>query len=273
MPELPDVELFRRLLEAHGLGRRLAGVEVRDARILEEVEADQFAAELTGDRFTGTRRHGKNLFIARERGGHLLMHFGLTGELAWFDRDPPAYTRVLYRFAAPPHLAYVNVRMLGHITLVEDIDAWLAAKGIGPDALDPALDPETFAAALGSGRRSIKAALMDQSVVAGIGNIYADEILFQAGLRPDVPVAALDAHWRRQLWRAMREVLETAVRCGAAAERYTGRLPPTYLTRVRGRGAACPKCGAPLATLRMGARTGYYCLRCQVDPRAAAAGA
>lgn len=267
MPELPDVELFRRIFERHGLGRPVAGVEVADARILEDVGPDRFVAELTGDRFRATRRHGKNLFVARARGGHLLMHFGMTGALEWFGEEPPAYTRVLWRFRGPPHLAYVNVRMLGHVSLVDDVDAYLAAKGIGPDALDPALDFEAFSAALGSGRRSVKAALMDQSVVAGIGNVYSDEILFQAGLRPDVPVSALDEGWRRRLWRAVREVLETAVRCGAAAERYTERLPETYLTRVRGRGATCPKCGTPLATLKINARTGYYCPRCQVDPR------
>jgi formamidopyrimidine-DNA glycosylase len=267
VPELPDVELFRRILEEHGLGRPVAGVEVADPRILEDVEPDRFVAELTGDRFLATRRHGKNLFAARAKGGHLHMHFGMTGTLEWFADEPPAYTRVLWRFREPPHLAYVNVRMLGHVSLVDDVEGYLAAKGIGPDALDPALDFETFSAALGSGRRSVKAALLDQSVVAGIGNVYADEILFQAGLRPDVPVSALDDGWRRRLWRAVREVLETAVRCGAAAERYTERLPDTWLTRVRGRDAACPKCGTPLQTVKTGGRTGYFCPRCQVDPR------
>lgn len=269
MPELPDVELFRRLFERHGLGRPVATVEVTDVRILADVDPDRFVAELTGDRFRGTRRHGKNLFVARARGGHLLVHFGMTGALEWFDAAPPSYARVIYRFAAPPHLAYVNVRMLGHVTLVGDVDAYLRTKGIGPDALDPALDFPTFSAALGNGRRAVKAALMDQSVVAGIGNVYSDEILFQAGLRPDVPVSALDEDWRRRLWRAMREVLETAVRCGAAAERDTDRLPEGYLTRVRGRGASCPRCGAPLAIVRMSGRTGYYCPRCQIDPRRA----
>ncbi len=267
MPELPDVELFRRIFEEHGLGRPVAGVEVADPRILEDVEPHRFIAELTGDRFRATRRHGKNLFAARAKGGHLHMHFGMTGALEWFADEPPPYTRVLWRFREPPHLAYVNVRMLGGVGLVDDIEAFLAERRIGPDALDPALDFEAFSAALGSGRRPVKAALVDQGVVAGIGNVYADEILFQAGLRPEVPVSALDEDWRRRLFAAMREVLAEAVRRGAAAERFTERLPETWLTRVRGPGAACPRCGTPLATVKMSARTGYYCPRCQVDPR------
>lgn len=268
MPELPDVEGFRRSFEAFGLRRLVVRAEVADARILEDIDAARFTRELTGDRFLATQRHGKHLFVARAKGGHLHLHFGLTGALEWFEAVPPAHSRVLWHFDAPPHLAYVNVRMLGGVGLVDDIAAFLLDHQLGPDALDPTLDSETFAARLGSGRRPVKAALMDQSVVAGIGNIFADEILFQAGLRPDVAVSALDGAWRHRLFAAMREVLATAVRCGAAAERFHERLPESWLMRVRGRNAACPRCGTPLATLRMGGRSGYFCARCQIDPRA-----
>ncbi len=267
MPELPDVEIFRRTLERYGLGRRIAEVAVGDARILEGVDPAGFASALQGDLLLETRRHGKNLFARRAKGGHLLMHFGMTGDLQPFESTPPAYARVVYRFDSPPHLAYVNVRMLGHIALVADVESYLRERQIGPDALDPALTPEWFAQALGRGRRSIKAALMDQSLIAGLGNIYADEVLFQAGLRPDVPVSALDRPLREKLFRTIREVLATAVRCGAAAERYVEKLPPDYLTPHRGRGGACPKCGVPLATVSIAGRRSYFCPSCQRDPR------
>ncbi len=267
MPELPDVEIYRRVLERHGLNRTIAAVEVLDAGILVDVTPADFARALAGDRLTTTRRHGKNLFARRGRGGHLWMHFGMTGALEPFREEAPAYARILYRFEQGPHLAYVNVRRLGHVGLVEDVEAWLEAEGIGPDALDPALTAEWFAEALGRGRRSIKVALMDQALIAGIGNIYADEILFQAGLRPDVPVSALDEGWRERLFAVMREVLQTAVDCGAAAERYVERLPDDYLTKRREKGAHCPRYDTPLETLRIGGRTSFYCPRCQIDPR------
>ena len=267
MPELPDVEIFRRVLERHGLRRVVTAVEVLDPGLVVNSTPVALARALAGDRLTGTRRHGKNLFAARGRGGHLWMHFGMTGSLEPFREEPPAHARLLFRFERGPHLAYVNVRRLGHVGLVEDIEAWLAAEGIGPDALDPALTAAWFAEALGRGRRSIKAALMDQGLVAGIGNVYADEILFQAGLRPEVPVAALDEGWRERLFATMREVLRTAVDCGAAAERYVERLPDGYLTRRREKGAPCPRCATPLETARIGGRTSVFCPRCQIDPR------
>ncbi|GBD44144.1 Formamidopyrimidine-DNA glycosylase [bacterium HR40] len=269
MPELPDVELFRRIFEEHGLGRQVATVEVLDPRILEDIDAEALSAALAGDLFQAAHRHGKHLFVARRRGGYLHMHFGLTGALTWYEGEMPPWTRVAFGFCAPPHLAYVNLRLLGRVGLVEDMRTYLAAHDIGPDALDPRLDEDSFATALGHGRRPIKAALLDQSVVAGIGNVYADEILFQAGLRPDVPVSALDRGWRRRLFRAMRTVLETAVRRGAASEHFTERLPEGYLTRVRGGDGHCPRCGTPLARFRTGGRTGYFCGRCQIDPRRA----
>ncbi len=267
MPELPDVEIFRRVLERHGLNRIVTAVEVRDPRILVDITPAAFARALAGDRLLAARRHGKNLFAARGRGGHLRMHFGMTGGLEPFREEPPAHARILYRFEQGPHLAHVDVRRLGRVGLVEDVEAWLEAEGIGPDALDPALTAAWFAEALGGGRRRIKAALTDQGLVAGIGNVYADEILFRAGLRPDVPVSALDRGWRERLFAAMREVLRTAVDRGAAAERHVERLPEDYLTKRREKGAHCPRCDTPLEILRIGGRTSYFCPRCQVDPR------
>ncbi len=268
MPELPDVAVFARILEQHGLARPIAAVAVHDARILADITPEEFTAALQGDRLQQVRRHGKHLFAARARGGFLHFHFGMTGALEPFEASEPPYSRLVLRFPEPCHLAYVNVRMLGEVGLVEDVAAFLEAHGIGPDALDPTLTPAWFAEALGRSRRSIKAALMDQGLIAGLGNVYADEVLFQAGLRPDVPVAALDRSWRARLFAILRSVLAEAVRRGAASERFTERLPEDWLTRVRGRkDARCPRCGTALATLRIGGRTSWYCPRCQQDPR------
>ncbi|MGH6942955.1 MAG: Fpg/Nei family DNA glycosylase, partial [Geminicoccaceae bacterium] len=183
MPELPDVEIYKRHLDQTSLGRRIERVAVNDARILGKLAARTFAARLEGNRFEDTRRHGKHLLVRLARKGWLTLHFGMTGTLRFFEEeaDDPKYDRVRFDFE-DGHLAYVNRRMLGRVGLADDAGAFIRAQDLGPDALDPAFDRKALERALAGRRRDLKTLLMDQAVVAGIGNIYADEILFQARL-------------------------------------------------------------------------------------------
>jgi len=265
MPELPDVENYRRYLEETSLNREIAGAHVGDERVLADVSADGLGRRLTGHRFTGTRRHGKHLLVSLEDGGGLVLHFGMTGRLHWFgpDGDDPKHDRVRFDFRDGSHLAYVDQRLFGHVGLTDDADAFIEGERLGPDALDGAVDPGTFAAAVGSKRTSIKAALTDQSVLAGIGNVYADEILFQAGVHPKAPVQGLDDATMQGLHGAMRRVLQTAVDRGAGSEALFDRLPDGFLLRARGAGKACPRCGGEIRKEKISGRTGYYCPRCQ----------
>ena len=196
------------------------------------------------------------------------MHFGMTGTLAWFEHeaDDPPYDRVRFDFAGGGHLAYVNRRMLGRIGLADDADAFIRAEGLGPDALDPAVDLEAFTRATLGRRRDVKSVLMDQTLIAGIGNIYADEILFQARLHPKTPVTSLDERQRAELFRQIKQVLKTAIECGAGAEQFLERLPDHFLLPRREKGGKCPRCGSPIATLKVAGRTSYYCPRCQPAP-------
>ncbi|MGH6921117.1 MAG: Fpg/Nei family DNA glycosylase [Geminicoccaceae bacterium] len=266
MPELPDVELFRRTLDAHALRRTITRVVVSDARILGDPAKKDFAARLKGNRLEASRRHGKHLLVQLAHDGWLTLHFGMTGNLRYVE--PPAddvpYDRVRLGFAGGS-LVYVNERMLGRVGLADDADAFVAAEGLGPDALDPAFDLVALSAAL-DGRREVKAVLMDQSVVAGIGNLYADEILFQARLHPRTPGRTLGKAKRKALSGKIREVLEIAIDCGAGAERFLERLPKSYLLPQRHDGGACPRCNQKLATLKAAGRTSYYCPRCQPEP-------
>lgn len=265
MPELPDVELFKRTLDAAALGRAIGRVTVTDARILADVSADELAARLEGARLTSSRRHGKHLLAALDRGGWLTLHFGMTGALVPFEapEEAPPYGRVRFDFADGGHLAYTSVRMLGRVGLAEDADAFIRAEGLGPDALDPGFDLAAFRAALAGRRTSVKAALMDQAAMAGVGNIYSDEILFQARLHPGTPVQRLDAADTERLFRKVKEVLETAVERGAGSEQFLDRLPSGYLLPQRRKGGRCPRCGGEVATLKVGGRTGYFCPGCQ----------
>jgi formamidopyrimidine-DNA glycosylase len=269
MPELPDVELYRRYLDEHALGRTIARVAVNDARILGELSARAFIAALSGNRFEDSRRHGKHLLVRLRRRGWLTLHFGMTGNLAYFRdaADDPPYDRVRFDFAGGDHLAYVNRRMLGRVGLTEDVDAFIRAEALGPDALGPAFDLAAFERALRGRRRDVKSALMDQALVAGIGNIYADEILFQASLHPKTPAASLGERERALLFDEIKAVLKTAIACGAGAEQLLERLPDHFLLPQREKAGKCPRCGAALATLKAAGRTSYFCPRCQPAPK------
>lgn len=266
MPELPDVELYRRRLDAHALHRPITDVVVSDARILGDLKEGQFVERLKGNRLERSRRHGKHLLVQLARGGWLTMHFGMSGDLRYVeppDAEVP-YDRVRLAFDGGA-LAYVNRRMLGHVGLADDADAFIAAAELGPDALDPAFDLAVLEGAL-EGRRDLKSVLMDQGVVAGIGNIYADEILFQARLHPKTPGRSLSKAKRKALFDKIGEVLQTAIDCGAGAEEFLERLPPGALLPQRHEGGVCPRCGRKLATLKAAGRTSFYCPRCQPQP-------
>jgi formamidopyrimidine-DNA glycosylase len=268
MPELPDVELYKRYLDQHALRQTIERVAVNDARILGDLSARTFVARLTDNRFEDSRRHGKHLLVQLRRDGWLALHFGMTGNLVYFQdtADDPPYDRVRFDFEGGRHLAYVNRRMLGRVGLAEDAARFIQAEELGPDALAPAFDLEAFTRAMAGRRRDVKSVLMDQALVAGIGNIYADEILFQARLHPQTPVTSLDEEGRALLFRQIKQVLETAIACGAGAEQLLERLPDDYLLPHRDKGGKCPRCGGPIATLKVAGRTSYYCPRCQPAP-------
>jgi formamidopyrimidine-DNA glycosylase len=265
MPELPDVELYGRTLDGHALHRTISGVVVSDARILGDLAEAAFVRRLKGNRLERSRRHGKHLLAQLAHDGWLTLHFGMTGDLRYVEppEDVP-YDRVRLEFDGG-NLVYVNRRMLGRVGLADDADAFIAAEGMGPDALDPAFDLKVLSAAL-DGRREVKAVLMDQSVVAGIGNLYADEILFQARLHPRTSGRTLGKAVRKALLGKIKQVLQTAIDGGAGAEQFLEHLPKSYLLPQRHEGGRCPRCRQELATLKAAGRTGYFCPRCQPEP-------
>ncbi len=195
MPELPDVEGFKRLLVKTALGKRIDRVSVHDARILGKCAPRSFIEGLEGVSFAEARRHGKHLMARLDRGGWLTLHFGMTGALR-FVEEPP-FTRVRFDFAKDGHLAYTNKRMIGRVGLVDDAADFIAEEKLGPDALDRRFDFDAFEARITGIKRDVKSVLMDQEIVAGIGNIYSDEILFQARVDPRTRIDQLSAAQRR----------------------------------------------------------------------------
>ena len=261
MPELPDVEVFRRHLDTVALDRSISAVNVLDVDILRNTSANQLESRLKGHEFVSTARHGKHLFIGLEDGGWLALHFGMTGYLQYLRHDDsnPRHTRVLFGFADGHGLAFVLQRRLGSLTLTPDMKRFVRAHELGPDALDESLGLEDFEQALRGKGSTIKSALMDQSCVAGIGNIYSDEVLFQAKVHPRAMASQLDDETVQALFASMKDVLAVAIDCQAQPARF----PTHYLLPHRYKEGTCPVCHSALRRVKISGRTSYYCPGCQ----------
>jgi formamidopyrimidine-DNA glycosylase len=260
VPELPDVEGFRRVLESCAKGRVIRRVDVLDTGVLHGVGAKGLREALEGRRFTEPHRHGKWLLARTGDGPTLMLHFGMTGLLlCCAPGDPPdAHDRVLFTLAGGRRqLRYRDQRKLQGLWLADD-DPGVARllERQGPDAL--AVDREEFDAALAARRGSVKSALTDQSVLAGLGNLLADEILWRAGLRPDTPARALTRADRRRLHAHMRRTQRAAVPAGCVPPRdswLTGHRDDPH--------PVCPRCGGHLRRTRTAGRATVWCPRCQ----------
>lgn len=261
MPELPDVEVFKQYVDATALHQEITEVAVRSREILNDVSSRRLKGRLEGHRFESTRRHGKYLFVRVESGPWLVLHFGMTGFVSYFkDRDDePPHARLLVSFSNGYHLAYDSQRKLGEILLIEDAQQFIQEKRLGPDALDPDFDFDAFRRTFGKGRAMIKSALMNQQRVAGIGNIYADEILFQAGIHPKKKLTQLGEEDYRKIFQAMKEVLQVAIERRANPEEF----PDDYLIPHRQVGERCPNCPGTIEKVKISGRTAYFCPRCQ----------
>lgn len=265
MPELPDVENFKRVLAGNGLDRIIETVVVKDARILGKLSPEAFAAHVRGRRLVAVRRHGKHLMAKLDAGGWLTFHFGLSGALQFVHRrdDEPPFTRVRFDFVDDGSLAYTNKRMLGRVGVVEDAADFIVEERLGPDALDPGFDFPAFRTAVEGVKRDVKSVLMDQQIIAGVGNIYSDEILFQARIAPSRRINELPPAQLEHLFVETRKVLETAIERGAGSEQFAERMPRGSLLPERKKGGHCPRCGASLKIVKVSGRTAYWCPHCQ----------
>lgn len=259
MPELPDVEGFRRELAGTLPGRRIQNVTVRDPGILRNTTAQALGRRLAGHRFEAPRRHGKWLILPTD-GPTLLVHSGMTGHpyYAADDADAEKYERLAVSLDRG-ELRYADLRKLRGIWLADDEDHVAEVMGRqGPDALGLGL--RAFRDVLSGRHGRLKPTLMDQSVIAGLGNLLTDEICWRARLHPSRRIADLDADELKRLHAAMTGVLRTSVR--------HRRVPglPRWLTGVRDEpDPSCPRCGARLAHARVGGRTSRWCPRCQPE--------
>ncbi|MBD3422181.1 MAG: Fpg/Nei family DNA glycosylase [Chitinivibrionales bacterium] len=259
MPELPDVEVYRRYINDTSLDKRIESVDVTSQRILDEISEQALQRRLKDHHFVGTTRRGKHLFIETDNNGILIMHFGMTGFVQLVEKDGrlPDHTRVSFGFKDNSALAYSCTRLLGKIGWTDDIEDYIGREDLGPDAHEISL--EDFTHALTHGRSSVKAALMNQGRIAGLGNVYTDEILYQMGIHPQHPGRELDEPEIDDLYKTMHRVLDVAIRHNAQP----GDMPPRYLVPHRFEGEPCPRCGTEIEKVSTGGRSAYFCPQCQ----------
>jgi len=259
MPELPDVETFKRYLDAMSLHQRIIGVDVRSAYVLKGISARELARRLKARCFESSCRHGKHLFVRADGDLWLRLHFGMSGSLQYFkhEEQTPKHTRVLFAFANAHCLAFEDQRKFGEVGLLKNIDEFLRKRALGPDALDITLSQ--FKEIFGKHRGAVKTILLNQKLIAGIGNIYADEILFRVRIHPATQILPLKAKGVANLFRSTRYVLRRAI----DAEADMHFMPKSWLLRHRGKGGKCPRCGRGLKSATIGGRTAWFCAHCQ----------
>jgi formamidopyrimidine-DNA glycosylase len=253
MPELPEVEMARRYLQATSLHQTILSTRVMDARILAGVTVAQLEQALEGKQFECAMRHGKRLFLKLQHDLWLTLHLGLTGRLIHLEsgQDEPRHTRLLVIFENGSRLAFDDLRIFGEAGLTKSPQLFLKERKIGPDALQQDLDG--FLESMVGRRWLIKPALLNQRLVAGLGNLYADEALFQAGICPRARSLAIKQ--LAILFSSIQEVLKMSIAVHADLK----KLPEFYLLPHRHHGGRCPLDGALLSREKIGGRTSYYC--------------
>jgi len=279
VPELPEVEVVRRGLEAHVVGHRISGVEVLHPRPVRRHLAGpaDFASTLTGRAVTSARRRGKYLWLALDDHDALLAHLGMSGQflIRTTDAEPERHLRVRLSLDDGNELRFVDQRMFGGLSFSPG-GAELPAEvaHIAYDPLDPAFDAATTADRIRGKSSAIKRVLLDQSTVSGIGNIYADEALWRSRLHGD---RGADRLSRAQIQRLLAEATEVMV--GALGQGGTSfdslyvnvNGQSGYFERsleVYGReGEPCSRCGTPIVRAHFMNRSSYFCPSCQPQPR------
>ncbi|MFW5870728.1 MAG: Fpg/Nei family DNA glycosylase [Candidatus Sumerlaeota bacterium] len=258
MPELPDVEVLKKYLDSTALHQQVNHVEVADARAI-SVTPRTLKRNLKGRKMKGSRRHGKFLMVELDNGRYLVLHFGMTGQLKYYKGHDEKFEneRVRFFFDNGYTLAYVCSRMLGEVDMTSDPEKFLRERRMGQDAMD--FSQEAFLELLEGRRGSIKSALMNQNIICGIGNVYSDEILYQAKVDPRTKIKQLGKRELKQIYKKMRYVLEKAVDFQADGR----RAPRTWLLGNRDLGEKCPRCGEALKRVQINSRNAFMCPGCQ----------
>jgi formamidopyrimidine-DNA glycosylase len=257
MPELPDVEVFRKTIDKKVVNHVIDDFEVDEKKLFKAARGklDGF----NGHKATGTRRIGKYCFLETGKQGWIVFHFGMTGYVEYYEKkeDKPKYSAFTLNLKGKGNLSYISKRKLGKVDLCETPADYAKENKLGIDALE--CTKKKFMELMEKKKGSIKGALMDQSMISGIGNVYSDEILFQVQVHPATPVQKISRDVREGMYKKMKDVLKKAIAAGAQPD----KLPSNYLTPSRQQGNDCPSCKGKIKKSSISGRSSYYCPSCQ----------
>jgi formamidopyrimidine-DNA glycosylase len=259
MPELPEVETFKRYLDKTSLNQVIKSIKVIDNRVLDvnEVELKKLVVK---NKFQSSIRHGKYILIKLEK-GYLIMHFGMTGDLEYYNNkeEEPNYSKVIFHFNSGYNLAYTSRRMFGRLYIAESLENFIERKKLGPDAFKMSF--QEFKKTLHRRTAILKNALLNQSIVAGIGNIYSDEIMFRTKLHPKSRIDALDESKVKELFTNIKNVLDFGIDKKGDLSTY----PQNFLIPHRKKEKLCPICNTEINSIDLSGRRGFYCPNCQTE--------
>ncbi len=271
MPELPEVETIRRTLSQHVIGRPILRASLLGPHLVAAGEGVEDA--LTGNGFAGIRRRGKYLILDLERGGCLIIHLRMTGQLVYYERlfTPDKHVHLHLEFGSNAGIYFRDVRKFGRIWLLDREDECSGLAQLGPEPFDESFTVHYLATALQKSKCSVKGKILDQQVVAGIGNIYADEVLFASFLHPKRISSSLN----REEIAALRDnaiaVLSHAIEAGGTTFRdYRdgmgghGRFQEALRVFQR-EGDRCPRCGSSIVRVKCAGRSSFLCPNCQSE--------
>lgn len=270
MPELPEVETVKNEISPYVIGRRITGVSLLWEGIVRESSIPEFRSRLIGQEITGVSRRGKYLFFSLSNGDLLNVHLKMTGSLiiGHDSAEPPRYTRAIIHLDNDTSIFFRDPRKFGILRLAKDKIS-IVGK-LGPEPLEAGFTPAVLARLLAKRTAPVKALLCDQNVVAGIGNMYADEALFAAGIHPLRTGGSLSQEEIKRLHQAIRHVLRAGIsKQGASTDTYyrpdgTRGTAHDEFQVAHGRGKSCPRCGTPIQRIAVRNRGTYFCPKCQV---------
>ena len=260
MPELPEVNTKKLNFDRVALHKKIEKVELRETNhIFRNITGEAFAKKMKGRKFTHSYRRGKYLFAHLDNGHDVLFHFGMTGEFYIYEEGDqhPKHERFAFLFPDGQRLGFDCPRKLAHIYYLENKDEFIHEKKLGEDALE--ISEEAFLEKMEGKTGTIKGFFLNQSNLAGMGNLYADEVCWQVRIHPASLLPALDDVTRRELYRCMQAILQQAIINKADYANY----PDEWLWNHRDKGGTCPRDGHELERDKVAGRSTYYRPQCQ----------
>jgi len=257
MPELPEVAYQKLYIDSTSLDQQIVKVDTGADKIFQSPKKE-FKDHLLGNRIEAVSQIGKYLFLKLQQKGFLVVHFGMTGRMDYFNHDEfHKHAQLTLTFDTGGKLSFICPRKFGKLFLTDDVEKFRKEKKLGPHATQ--ISEKDFKMLFSNKKGNVKTALMDQAFIAGLGNLYVDEMLFQTGIHPSSKSENLEAKDLENMYHKMNTILETVYSCKTEGE----PVPVTYLRSHRDAGGECPNGKGSIEMIKIGGRSTYFCPDCQ----------